>query len=310
MQESRACNSSVLEQNEVDEAHGEGEAQESDEHPARDKIQSIGDSTSQAQSSSEHLKPERSPRASSRLAAKPRKVHSSIIRIYKQQDPKNRSDLSRKKKLSDNKDNTIQTLYTNEDFSTEQNEQDFPHFVIRERKYKCEECDKSFFQLCHLKKHKFTHQNQKPYMCTECGKTYSSQESFQAHLLMHRGLRPFQCQHCDKSYGLKRDLKEHQVLHSGEKPFVCDICGKAFARRPSLRVHREVHRTKEPDYQAPKVKCPDCNKELANSGSLRNHCACTPENGRTFASTATRASPTWQSAGTHAHPHGRETLQV
>uniref|UniRef100_A0A9J8BDF5 Zinc finger protein 408 n=1 Tax=Cyprinus carpio carpio TaxID=630221 RepID=A0A9J8BDF5_CYPCA len=271
VQESRACDSSVLEQNGVDEAHGEGEGQQSDEHPARDKIQSISDSTSEAQSSSEHLKPERSLRASSRLAAKPRKVHSSTIRIYKRQDPKNRSDLSSKKKLSDNKDNTMQTLYTNEDSSAEQNEQDFLHFVIRERKYKCDECDKSFFQLCHLKKHRFTHQNQKPYACTECGKTYSSQESFQAHLLMHRGQRPFQCQHCDKSYGLKRDLKEHQVLHSGEKPFVCDICGKAFARRPSLRVHREVHRTKEPDYQAPKVRCPECNKELANSGSLRNH---------------------------------------
>ncbi|XDV18127.1 hypothetical protein PO909_023885 [Leuciscus waleckii] len=271
VQDSRGCNSSVLEQNGVDEAHGESEAEQIDERPAREEIQSVSVNTSQGQNSSKHLKPERSLRASSRLAAKPRKVHSSANRICKRQDPMNRSDLSSKKKLLNNKDNTMQTLYINEDSSMEQNEQDFPHFIIRERKYKCYECDKSFFQLCHLKKHKFTHQNQKPYMCTECGKPYSSQESFQAHLLMHRGQRPFQCQHCDKSYGLKRDLKEHQVLHSGEKPFVCDICGKAFARRPSLRVHREVHRTKEPDYQAPKVKCPECSKELANSGSLRNH---------------------------------------
>ncbi|XP_051756202.1 zinc finger protein 408 isoform X2 [Ctenopharyngodon idella] len=269
VQDCGACN--VLEQNGVDEAHGEGEAQQIDERPAREEIQSVTVSTSQAQISSEHLKPERSLRASSRLAAKPRKVHSSANRICKRQDPKNRSDLSSKKKLLNNKDNRMQTLYTNEHSSMEQNEQDFPHFIIRERKYKCDECDKSFFQLCHLKKHKFTHQNEKPYMCTECGKPYSSQESFQAHLLMHRGQRPFQCQHCDKSYGLKRDLKEHQVLHSGEKPFVCDICGKAFARRPSLRVHKEVHRTKEPDNQTPKVKCPECSKELANSGSLRNH---------------------------------------
>uniref|UniRef100_A0A672SN93 C2H2-type domain-containing protein n=1 Tax=Sinocyclocheilus grahami TaxID=75366 RepID=A0A672SN93_SINGR len=197
-----SCNFSDLEQNGVDEAHGDGEGQQSDEHPARDKIQSISDSTSQAQSSSEHLKPERSLRASSRLAAKPRKVHSSTILIYKRQDPKNRSDLSSKRKLSDNKDNTMQTLYANEDSSSLAF-----HFVIRERKHKCDECDKSFFQLCHLKKHK-------SYMCTECGKTYSSPESFQAHLLMHRGQWPFQCQHCDKSYGLKRDLKKHQVLHS------------------------------------------------------------------------------------------------
>ncbi|XP_067295568.1 zinc finger protein 408 [Pseudorasbora parva] len=271
VQDSRVCDSSDLELNGVDLAHEESEAEQIDERPAKEEIRNISVSTSQAQSSSEHLKPERSLRVSSRLATKPRKVHSSVNRIRKGQDPKNRSELSSKKKLLNNKDNTMQTLYINKDSSMEQNEQDFPHFTIRERKYKCDECDKSFFQLCHLKKHKFTHQNQKPYMCTECGKPYSSQESFQAHLLMHRGQRPFQCQHCDKSYGLKRDLKEHQVLHSGEKPFVCDICGKAFARRPSLRVHREVHRTKEPDYQAPKVKCPECSKELANSGSLRNH---------------------------------------
>uniref|UniRef100_A0A673I7Z5 Zinc finger protein 408 n=1 Tax=Sinocyclocheilus rhinocerous TaxID=307959 RepID=A0A673I7Z5_9TELE len=266
VQESRACNSSVLEQNGVDEAHGESEAEQSEERPARE--QSISMSTSQAQSSSEHLKPERSLRASSRLAAKPRKVHSSTMHIYKRQESKNRSDLSSKKKLSENKDNTMQTLYTNEESKAEQTEQsDFPHFIIRERKYKCDECDKSFFQLCHLKKHKFTHQNQKPYTCTECGKTYSSQESFQAHLLMHRGQRPFQCQHCDKSYGLKRDLKEHQVLHSGEKPFVCDICGKAFSfrQRGNLLGHMRIH-TGEKPYQ-----CDHCELRFSQVPELRRH---------------------------------------
>lgn len=267
VQDITLCNSSVMEQNGMDES----EAECSDELPATKEIESINASASQAQISSQCLRQERSLRASSRLAAKPRKVHSSAKCMYKRHDPKNRPDLSSKKKLLNNKDDSMQMLSVKEESSTEQNEQDFPHFNIRERKYKCEECDKSFFQLCHLKKHKYTHQNQKPYTCTECGKSYSSQESFQAHLLMHRGQRPFQCQHCDKSYGLKRDLKEHQVLHSGEKPFVCDICGKAFARRPSLRVHREIHRAKEPDYQALKVKCPECNKELANSGSLKNH---------------------------------------
>lgn len=148
---------------------------------------------------------------------------------------------------------------------------DLFQFNLRERKYKCDQCAKHFFQLCHLKKHRFTHSGLKPYSCTDCGKTYSSQESYRAHLLMHRGQRPFKCQHCDKSYGIKRDLREHQVLHTGEKPFICDRCGKLFARRPSLRVHEEVHRVKEADCRASKVRCPKCNKELANAGSLRNH---------------------------------------
>ncbi|XP_052007694.1 zinc finger protein 408 [Xyrauchen texanus] len=276
----------ALEQNGADEACRESEAEQTEE-----LTHGISVTKSQALNSSEQLKPERSQRASFRLAAKPRKVHATANRINKRQDLTNMSVQSSTKKLlnvaetstgkrqvsnnsSMNKDNTMQKECANVEPSKSQHKQksqDLPHFNIRERKYKCDQCDKSFFQLCHLKKHKFTHQDQKPYMCTECGKHYSSQESFQAHLLMHRGQRPFKCQHCDKSYGLKRDLKEHQVLHTGEKKFVCDICGKAFARRPSLRVHREVHRAKEPDYQASKIKCPECNKELANSGSLRNH---------------------------------------
>ncbi|XP_035250758.1 zinc finger protein 408 isoform X1 [Anguilla anguilla] len=252
-------------------------------------------------------------RASSRLAAKPRKVHTLVSRIQKRlQERKMRVLEQRVGEQGPSEDSPVEALpggpknraadqeagatekVEAHHFAVQQNPYDFLkgiyrgggqgaqqeafvpvpelfHLDTRERRYKCDECDKSFFQLCHLKKHKFTHSDLKPYLCTECGKNYSSQESFRAHLLMHKGERPFKCQQCDKSYGLKRDLKEHEVLHTGERPFVCDICGKAFARRPSLRIHREAHRARETGVRAAKIKCPVCGKELANSGSLRNH---------------------------------------
>ncbi|XP_021441538.2 zinc finger protein 408 isoform X1 [Oncorhynchus mykiss] len=224
-------------------------------------------------------------RASCRLAAKPRKVHSLVSCIHKRlQGCKNRYldrqvTLEVTSRVGDENGQACQEtdIKDRENISAGEIPKDSDKgtapdlFNIRERRYTCDECDKSFFQLCHLKKHKFTHSDLKPYLCTECGKNYSSQENFRAHLLMHKGERPFKCQQCDKSYGLKRDLKEHEVLHTGERPFVCDICGKAFARRPSLRIHREAHRAKEENYHAPKLKCPVCDKELANSGSLRNH---------------------------------------
>ncbi|KAL1007040.1 hypothetical protein UPYG_G00081120 [Umbra pygmaea] len=233
-------------------------------------------------------------RTSSRLAAKPRKVHSLVSRIQKRfQEHKNRtldclSNLEITHKVGDeNGDASLETTITASENITsdeivnniDKGKMKDPEDVgsvpnpckTRERRYKCDQCDKSFFQLCHLKKHKFTHCDLKPYLCTECGKNYSSQENYRAHLLMHKGERPFKCQQCDKSYGLKRDLKEHEVLHTGERPFVCDVCGKAFARRPSLRIHKEAHRAKDENYQAPKIKCPVCDKELANWGSLRNH---------------------------------------
>ncbi|XP_041793687.1 zinc finger protein 408 isoform X2 [Chelmon rostratus] len=142
---------------------------------------------------------------------------------------------------------------------------------VRERRYRCSSCGKKFFQIGHLKKHQFSHTEEKPFSCHECGKNYTSAESFRAHQMSHRGERPFSCPHCEKTYGLKRDLKEHLVLHTGEKPYVCEHCGKAFARRPSLRIHRLLHCSRMIYTQPPKVQCSLCPKLLANSGSLRNH---------------------------------------
>uniref|UniRef100_A0A8C5FEF6 C2H2-type domain-containing protein n=1 Tax=Gadus morhua TaxID=8049 RepID=A0A8C5FEF6_GADMO len=143
--------------------------------------------------------------------------------------------------------------------------------VARERRYQCSSCGKRFYQLCHLKKHQFTHSDTKPFCCDACGKSYTSVESYKAHQMSHRGERPFSCPHCEKSYGLKRDLREHMVLHTGERPYVCDLCGKAFARRPSLRLHRLHYCSSRLNEKSPKLQCPVCSKWLANSGSLRNH---------------------------------------
>ncbi|XP_078271213.1 zinc finger protein 408 [Rhinoraja longicauda] len=141
-----------------------------------------------------------------------------------------------------------------------------------ERKYKCADCGKGFIQMCHLKKHQFTHTGYKPYTCNECGKCYSSEESFKAHQMLHRGERPFKCQQCVKAYALKRDLREHERVHSGERPFVCNECGKAFARPPSLRIHKKLHRMKAMNLGNTRAcRCSVCDKELANPGSLKNH---------------------------------------
>lgn len=225
-------------------------------------------------------------RASCRLAKKPRVVHSLSRHLTKQSQRQKRETATHATKNSKTKQTTTengQEIHEISVHTENANTNDKPKEGSgnvqrgaegsedienpRERKYKCDECEKSFFQLCHLKKHKITHSELKPYACIECGKHYRSKESYHAHLLAHGGQRPYKCQHCDKSYGLKRDLKEHQVLHTGEKPFVCDVCGKSFARRPSLHAHKVVHEAK----RVPRIKCPECSKELANQNSLRAH---------------------------------------
>ncbi|XP_075044289.1 zinc finger protein 408 isoform X2 [Mixophyes fleayi] len=140
-----------------------------------------------------------------------------------------------------------------------------------ERRFSCPDCNKSFFQLGHLKRHSFIHSGLKPFLCTECGKAYCSEESFKAHLLGHQGLRPFKCSLCDKAYGTQRDLKEHSVLHTGLRPYSCDDCGKSFARRPTLRIHRKNYCTPGSSEMRTPLECSVCSKQLANSCSLRNH---------------------------------------
>ncbi|XP_035010956.2 zinc finger protein 408 isoform X2 [Hippoglossus stenolepis] len=213
-------------------------------------------------------------RCSSRLAAKPRRVHCHTGLVKPppaRPDPPEHTQGKRRSSAEGarcipEKMVSIKTLHPEAESaaaaSTWQPE-------IRERRYRCSSCGKTFYQLSHLKKHQFSHTEEKPFSCQECGRNYTSAESFRAHQMSHRGERPFSCPHCDKTYGLKRDLKEHMVLHTGEKPYACEHCGKAFGRRPSLRIHRLLHCSRMIYTQPP--KCTLCPKLLANFSSLRNH---------------------------------------
>uniref|UniRef100_A0A3P9CJ77 C2H2-type domain-containing protein n=1 Tax=Maylandia zebra TaxID=106582 RepID=A0A3P9CJ77_9CICH len=211
-------------------------------------------------------------RCSSRLAAKPRRVHclnSRVKRLHARPDSSKRLEAQSQTSTKDGKSSTEIPEGEMAAVLCPDGVAHMWHSETRERRYKCPICGKRFYQIGHLKKHQFSHMDEKPFTCQECGKNYTSAESFKAHQMSHRGERPFSCPHCEKTYGLKRDLKEHMVLHTGEKPYTCEHCGKAFARRPSLRIHRLLHLHTIDSF--PSVQCTVCRKLLANSGSLRNH---------------------------------------
>lgn len=123
-------------------------------------------------------------RCSSRLAAKPRRVHCLTHRVKtpptcpalpKHIEGQGRgSSTEDAESITDKKTVSMETPQQDAATSAAQPE-------TRERRYRCFSCGKSFFQIGHLKKHQFSHTTEKPFSCSECGRSYTSAESFRAH---------------------------------------------------------------------------------------------------------------------------------
>lgn len=114
-------------------------------------------------------------RCSSRLAAKPRRVHR--IKGRANQDPAEQTG-GRSLIATGAKTSAAGTkvALTPDGVGGAEKESE-----VRERRHRCSSCGKKFFQIGHLKKHQFSHSEEKPFSCSECGKNYTSAESFRAH---------------------------------------------------------------------------------------------------------------------------------
>ena len=135
-------------------------------------------------------------RCSSRLAAKPRRVHCQTGPVKPppaRPDPPEHTEGKRRSSAEGarcipEKMVSIKTLHPEAEAaaaaSTWQPE-------IRERRYRCSSCGKTFYQLSHLKKHQFSHTEEKPFSCQECGRSYTSAESFRAHQVEEETLTCF-----------------------------------------------------------------------------------------------------------------------
>ncbi|XP_033610008.1 zinc finger protein 525-like isoform X1 [Cryptotermes secundus] len=139
-----------------------------------------------------------------------------------------------------------------------------------ERRYSCDECDKSFTEQCNLRAHQCeTHQpihsGERPYCCDMCTKSFSQQGSLKIHQRIHSGERPFCCDVCTKSFSFQSGLREHLRIHSGERPFCCDVCAKSFCFQSGLRKHLRIHSGERP------FCCDVCTKSFRQQGSLKRH---------------------------------------
>ncbi|VDL83366.1 unnamed protein product [Nippostrongylus brasiliensis] len=125
---------------------------------------------------------------------------------------------------------------------------------FREKKFICDECDRSFTMKQNVQQHFFQYHNpngegrkplrvrSKRFQCTKCNKIFKTLEKAQRHEARLHGEKAspnvFVCPHCNKIYNAQSQLKEHiDVVHENLRPFKCEQCGMEFGRAGGLRRH-------------------------------------------------------------------------
>ena len=110
--------------------------------------------------------------------------------------------------------------------------------LAKDHKLTCEYCGRGFNAkgtlLGHIRRY---HTKEKLFKCDSCDKSYFQQGSLVLHKRTHSGERPYQCSHCNKAFASVGNLTDHVRIHTGEKPYKCHVCGKAFTKSCNMKKH-------------------------------------------------------------------------
>ena len=132
------------------------------------------------------------------------------------------------------------------------------HYIANHRKVKCDNCDKRFNTPGALRKHRYTHVEEKSqYRCRTCSKLFPFESQLKSHRHVHHRIRNYicasancgksfkhpgdlaahakshgeqhKCAHCNYSHSDIRNLKSHLRTHMRNAPFTCKWCDARFA---------------------------------------------------------------------------------
>lgn len=103
----------------------------------------------------------------------------------------------------------------------------------------CPHCGKRFFEERNYRRHLLTHQGIRPYTCDVkgCQKSFYTLFEIKRHKKYHFDTRDFACPYCSKKFHEANHLKVHIRTHTGEKPYVCPHCQKGFVTRTRCKQH-------------------------------------------------------------------------
>ncbi|KAK6641211.1 hypothetical protein RUM44_012920 [Polyplax serrata] len=103
----------------------------------------------------------------------------------------------------------------------------------------CPHCGKQFFEERNYHRHLLTHEGIKPFACDVdgCEKSFYTLFELNRHKKYHNNTRDFVCPYCSKSFHEANHLTVHVRTHTGERPYVCPHCNKGFITRTRCKHH-------------------------------------------------------------------------
>ena len=112
------------------------------------------------------------------------------------------------------------------------------------RSYQCKYCHQSFRHYSNMNAHTNKVHKEKKVKCEECDKMFTYQYELRVHMFIHQnetGEEPkskYQCVACGKFFQRATTLKNHErTTHLGIKRFKCEVCGKEFGTKFNMKVH-------------------------------------------------------------------------
>ena len=166
-----------------------------------------------------------------------------------------------------------------------------------ERKFKCNGCVRSFYQMSALEKHScrgFGRLNQttkehddapRPFKCNQCNKTFARKDTLSNHLPIHSKVKQFRCDLCQRQYTQRTALIRHKRVHNDrqhtqgetssdkkriqrskdDQGYRCQICGKCLSTLGALDLHQRIHTAEKPH------RCKKCGRCFTQSSTLIGH---------------------------------------
>ena len=115
------------------------------------------------------------------------------------------------------------------------------HFISSQRRVKCDMCDELFNTPSSLKKHKYTHSEDK-YKCRSCNHALPLESQLCSHHHSHRRGRSYFCVYagCNKSYRQPGDLNAHAKMHYTPL-MTCKHCNYSTHDKRNLKSHLGKH---------------------------------------------------------------------